>query len=295
MMKAAIHTVPAIAKKLLYSILLFSVIHLAHAEKIGEGAGEQLADIAGTPIQLFTYRPSGCTPKAFLLVFHGVARNASTYRNAARPLADRLCMIVAAPLFDLQRFPTWRYQKGGLAHKGRIEPAASWTGHIVPKLATWLQQNEGNPALPYFLIGHSGGAQFLSRVAAVIPNQAQRIVIANPSTYVLPSTKEAPPFGLHQLPDAEGLLRRYLAQPVVILLGQEDQGSKELDESPEAQQQGSTRLDRGEQTFRKAQAVASAHGWPFNWKLLEVPGTGHSATSMFLSSQAVEALTIPEQ
>lgn len=283
----------AMMKALLCTVFLYSMINLAQAEKIGEGAGEQVADIAGTPLQLFTYRPKDCTPKALLLVFHGVGRNAADYRNAARPLADQLCMIVAAPLFDLQRFPTWRYQKGGLAHRGVIEPAEKWTGQLVPKLVQWLRQSEGDLTLPYFLIGHSGGAQFLSRVAAVIPNQAQRIVIANPSTYVLPSTEVDPPFGLRKLPDAEGLLRRYLAQPVVILLGQEDQGSKELDQSSEAEEQGSNRLQRGEQTFRKAQAVAKAHGWPFNWKLLEVPGTGHSAVSMFHSSQAIEALTVP--
>ena len=164
---------------------------------------------------------------------------------------------------------------------------------MVPKLAQWLQQSEGGPALPYFLIGHSGGAQFLSRVAALIPNQAQRIVIANPSTYVLPSTEIDPPFGLHRLPDAEHLLRDYLAQPVVILLGQEDQGSKQLDQSTEAEEQGANRLERGHQTFKRAQAVANAHGWPFNWTLLEVPGSGHSAVTMFRSSQARNALTIP--
>jgi hypothetical protein len=30
--------------------------------------------------------------------------------------------------------------------------------------------------------------------------------------------------------------------------------------------------------------------WPFNWRLVELPGTGHSATQMFASKQALEAL-----
>jgi poly(3-hydroxybutyrate) depolymerase len=73
--------------------------------------GQQIADLHGVPLQIFTYRPSGCLLSGALLVFHGFERNAEAYRDDAIPLARRFCMLVVAPLFDEARFPTWRYQR----------------------------------------------------------------------------------------------------------------------------------------------------------------------------------------
>src|SRR5262249_52261301 len=46
--------------------------------------GRQVIDINGTPMVVFTYRPATCSDPALLLVFHGIARNARTYRDDAR-------------------------------------------------------------------------------------------------------------------------------------------------------------------------------------------------------------------
>jgi hypothetical protein len=62
-----------------------------------------------------------------LLVFHGQARNAAGYRDDAIPLAQHLCMRVVAPLFDAARFPTWRYQRGGIVYGGAVEPIGNRT------------------------------------------------------------------------------------------------------------------------------------------------------------------------
>jgi len=43
-------------------------------------------------------------------------------------------------------------------------------------------------------------------------------------------------------------------------------------------------------TYRAAQKLAQARGWAFNWRLVEVPGVGHSAARMFRSEQAIAAL-----
>jgi hypothetical protein len=87
------------------------------------------------------------------------------------------------------------------------------------------------------LIGHSGGAQFLGRVAAFTPTAAARIVIANPSTWVMPTTSTTVPFGfggIKPAPDAEAALRSCLARPIVVDLGGIDTGSQELDVSADA-------------------------------------------------------------
>lgn len=262
----------------------------AAAAPIEPGSGHQAVPLDGMTLKVFTYRPAGCQPSGFLLVFHGIGRNADGYRDHARPLADRLCRIVAAPLFDAARFPSWRYQRGGIVHEGGVRPPGEWTGEIIPRLVAWLGANQGAPGMPYALIGHSAGAQFLGRVAAYTPTGATQIVLANPSTYVLPSLQDDPPYGFRGMADGEALLRRYLALPLTVLLGEADVLSKDLADDPPARTQGATRFERGQRTFAAAQAEARKHDWLFKWRLLTVPGIGHDATAMFASPQALQAL-----
>ncbi|GAA0554326.1 hypothetical protein FHS83_001729 [Rhizomicrobium palustre] len=96
------------------------------AAPIAPGIGEQTAPLT-EPLEIFTYRPANCTPTGYLLVFHGVDRNADTYRDDAEPLADRFCLIAVAPLFDKQRFPNWRYQHGGVVHRGAAQRPEHYT------------------------------------------------------------------------------------------------------------------------------------------------------------------------
>lgn len=257
------------------------------------GKAQQTVDLNGVAFQVFTYNPRGCTVLAILLVFHGASRDAGPYRDHAIPLAQRFCMLAVAPYFDKTRFPVERYQRGGIVDHGTARPRASWTVDFVAPLAAWAREREGRPDLPYVLIGHSAGGQFLSRVAAYDPGGALGIVIANPSTWVEPSLSIAAPYGFGAIygpAQGEAALRRYLAAPITILLGGIDTGSKELSMTPEAQRQGANRLDRGEKTFQLAEQLAEQHGWAFNWRLFVVPGVDHDAAKMFGSEVAYDAL-----
>ncbi|OHV63915.1 hypothetical protein LCM4577_11475 [Mesorhizobium sp. LCM 4577] len=206
-------------------------------------------------------------------------------------------MIVMAPLFDQERFPTWSYQLGGIVHDGSIQPRDRWTVWYIKGLVAWARKREGLPTARYYLFGHSAGAQFMSRVAAFALADAKRIVVANPSTYVLPSLSEAVAYGLGCLPSgcvyttdqATQELKAYLALPLTIYLGEEDTGETDLGVSAAALRQGATRLERGEFTFELAQAVATANGWPLNWRLLILPGVGHSSIDMLQSDQVDQA------
>ena len=104
------------------------------AAPIAPGNGQQTVDIAGLPMTVFTYRPPSCSDPSLLLVFHGVARNARTYRDYARPLADRNCLLLVVPLFDRRDFPGWRYQRGGIVKGCAVQPPSDWSGNLVPAL-----------------------------------------------------------------------------------------------------------------------------------------------------------------
>lgn len=262
------------------------------AQPIAAGDGRQTVDIAGTRLTVFTYRPANCSDPSLLLVFHANARNARTYRDYAQALADRHCLLLVAPLFDRRDFPAWRYQRGGIVKDGVVQNPQDWTGMLVPALADWVRQQEGRP-LVYSLLGHSAGSQFLERLAAFVPTQARRIVVANPGSYVSPSLDVAAPYGLGKVyagADGEARLRRYLEQPLTIYLGEGDTRVDDRDDSREASAQGGSRYERGVNVFNAGRALAQERGWTFNWRLVELPGVGHSAQKMFAAPQLADAL-----
>ena len=262
------------------------------AAPIAAGDGQQTIDIAGTRMTVFTYRPANCSDLSLLLVFHGVARNARSYRDYARPLADRNCLLLVAPLFAQRDFPGWRYQRGGIVKDGVVQNPSDWSGRLVLALVDWARQQEGWP-LAYSLLGHSAGGQFLERLAAFVPTQAKRIVVANPGSYVFPSLEIAAPYGLGKIyagAEGEAQLRRYLELPLTIHLGEADTRD-DRDDSSEARAQGASRHQRGVNTFNAARTLAQSRGWTLNWRLVELPGVGHNAQKMFAAKQVSDALS----
>ena len=253
----------------------------------------QVVDINGTPMVVFTYRPAGCSDPTLLMVFHGIARNARSYRDYARPIADRLCLLIVAPVFDEHTFPTWRYQRGGIVKDTAVQDPRDWTGSVVLDLVAWVRREEDRP-LAYSLLGHSAGGQLLDRLAAFVPTDARRIVVANAGSYVFPSLEIDAPYGLGKAysgADGEAALWRYLQQPLTIYLGQSDTRDDTRNDYPEAFAQGASRYQRGGNVFNAAKTLARTRGWPFHWRLVELPGVGHNARKMFSAPQAVEALS----
>ncbi len=277
-------------------LMLFAFFSVpTFGKPLDQGDGKYTVPLRGLNLEVFTYKPN-CASKGILFVFHGNARNAESYRNATRGLANRLCLIVVAPLFDAKRFPGWRYQRGGIMYHQTLQKPNDWTAQWVLDLVAWVRQKEGR-ALPYSLIGHSAGSQFLSRLAAFTPTNATRIVIANPSTYVFASLKTKAPYGfggVYPADMAEAQLKRYLATPITIFLGQADVTNKAINNSAAALLQGNKRYDRGLNAYHTAEALAKSHGWSFNWRLVVVPGVGHSAIKMFASPEAIKALAPTE-
>lgn len=254
---------------------------------------ESVAEIDGSSIRIYTYHPGNCAEPAFLFVFHGNGRGAKSYANSAREIADRACLLVVAPLFDEDRFSSADYHRGGIADDGRVKPRSDWTTGMVDDLIRWAEAHEGRKGQDIYLFGHSAGGQFLSRVAAYdLPDEVDRVVIANPSTYVLPTEDEAAPYGFAGFPSgsASDMMRDYLAAPITIFLGEDDVTSKDLTRGVQPDRQGRNRLDRGQRTYDMAKAVAERNGWPFNWRIVKADGIGHSGRGMLQSNDLVDAL-----
>jgi hypothetical protein len=149
--------------------------------------------------------------------------------------------------------------------------------------------------MPYYLLGHSGGGQFVERLMAFADLKPIRAVAANPGSHLIPTRELEFPYGFGGLPDVlsnDKALRAYLAAPLTIYLGtaDTDPNHSQLDKSSSAEKQGPHRVARGHLCYDCAKALAASHRWPFNWRLIEAPGIDHSAGSMFRNPACREAL-----
>ena len=278
--------------------LLAAVISgtVARAEPIPPGSGQFRADLGGTGLDVFTYKPVGYDPKAgpLVIVFHGVNRNADEYRDFAKPIADRLNGLVVAPKFPRDEFPNARYHRGGVLDGDAANPPEKWTFALVPKLAAVVRGREGRPDMPYSLIGHSAGGQFLARMAGFYDSGAVRVVAANPGTDLFPTRDMDFPLGFGKLPGELGgdeMIRKYLARPLTLYLGTGDNVADEyFDKSPDSMKQGGSRYERGTNVFRAGEKLATERGWAFNWRLVEAEGVKHEAADMFAHPNCLKAL-----
>ena len=272
---------------------LFTVLLRAEPLPVGKSSIEVEV---GEKLELFTYKPANYAGGPLLLVFHGVGRNADEYRDFAVTLGDRFGFLVVAPKFDRDRFPLDRYQRGGILKDGLLQPRESWTYAMVPRIVEAVRQLEGKPALPFWIIGHSAGGQFVVRMVAMVGTLgASGVVAANPGSHLFPTRDQPFGYGFGALPPElsdDAALRRYVEAPLMLFLGtaDTDPNHRSLDREPEAMKQGASRYERGLACFAAAETLARERGWSFGWRKVEAPGIEHDAAKMFAAPEVEEAL-----
>lgn len=274
--------------------LPFALATLA-LDEIPAGKSEVKLALGETELAVFLHRPAAWKGERLLLVMHGVLRNAEEYRDHAIGMSERFDALIAAPLFDAERFPSRRYQRGGiLKEDGSAAPPEEWTYALIPRLIEALRARTGRPALQAYVIGHSAGGQFVLRMSAFQETGAVRLVAANPGSALFPTLEQEFGYGFGSLPASlasEERLKRYLAAPLTLYLGTADDVPDEnFDASAEASRQGSGRHQRGLACYWYAQGLAASRGWPCAWRLVEAPGVGHDHEKMFDHERCALAL-----
>jgi len=284
---------------LLITALFLALTPPARSDQVGpipNGFSTIQIGTGESALTAFTYKPANYDGGPLLLVFHGMSRTAEHYIYYAVPLADRHKLLVVAPLFDTNRFPgRIYYNLGGVKVDGRIIPEDDWVYQRVPEIIQAVRQREGDPSLPYYMIGHSAGGQFVMHYAALMPPGALRMVSANPGSDLFPRRDWEFGYGFGGLPrqlSDDAAIQRYLAAPFTLYLGTKDIDPQhpELDRTYDGEREGATRLERGRACYAFAQKLAEVHGWKFNWRLVEVPGIAHDGKGMLQAKQAEEAL-----
>lgn len=212
-----------------------------------------------------------------VIVMHGVNRNADDYRDNWRDLARQYGFRVYAPEFSSEAFPgAAMYNLGGVGLDGPSAYSA-----LEPLFDAILAR--AGSAGGYHLFGHSAGAQFVHRAVLFerLP-RLERAYAANAGWYTLPDTGEPWPYGLARLPTAAPDVERWLAAPLVVMLGEADSDPQDpnLRRTPEALAQGSHRFARGAHFMRVAHDQAEEMGVPLGWVAFRVPGVAHDNAGM---------------
>jgi poly(3-hydroxybutyrate) depolymerase len=240
----------------------------------------------GHELPVWHYRPVGLAPDApVLFVIHGVGRNADEYLEDWVALADAKKFLLVVPEFTKKEFPGEEsFNSGNLFDAaGRLRPREEWSFSMIEPAFDAVCAQLGSTRNDYALYGHSAGAQFVQRFLYFVPDaRVSRAVAANAGWYMLPELDRAFPYGLKGTPIEAAALRRALAFPLNVLLGDADIDPKHasLRHSPEADEQGFFRFARGQYFFNRAKAVAGALNTPFNWMLSIAPNVAHSNKGM---------------
>ena len=263
----------------------------ADAFPVGRSVVE--ADLDGTVLQLYAYKPADYAGEGFILLFHGASRAAEAYRDNAAAMADRFRTLVVVPLFDAERFPNRLYQFGGVFREdGSFADAGERTFAFVPKLVDLIRGKEGDARIPYVMLGFSAGGQFLSRMAAFLDTDAERLVVMSPGSALFPTRDMEYGLGFGGLPEefsSDERIRRYLALPITIAVGTADTEMAQLP-TGDAYAQGVHRYSRNLRWFNEAMDLAYEREWAFNWRLVIADGPGHSPPDMFNHPQIGNAL-----
>ena len=271
--------------------------------EMNEGAGtfvfSDYAAGARQSIRVFYFRPrKPVRDVRFVIAMHGLDRAASDFRDVLINQAEQTGQIVLVPEFDVEAFPdVYAYNYGNVKlalPDEAIVPRNLWNFGIIDRLFRHVRTTIGSDRETFGLFGNSAGSQFVLRYLALTEAAAVDLAVAsNCGTYMLPDLSIDYPIGMGGIGLNENYLRRYLRQPLTILLGDADTNSAAFDlpRDETAMAQGPHRLARGLWHFDHCKQVAKKLDAPFRWKLEIAPGAGHVDQKIFDSALNILAKT----
>ncbi|HHJ39771.1 MAG: hypothetical protein AXA67_06700 [Methylothermaceae bacteria B42] len=249
--------------------------------------------LAHDPQQRYTlFCPRGPIRGLWVSV-HGISRNCREHLRRFRPWAERLGLVLVAPLFDRQRCQD--YQRLGRAGKGLR--ADHLLQAIVGEVAERCQLADHR----FHLFGYSGGGQFAHRFTMAHPEQVLSLAVGAAGWYTFPDLRLGYPRGLRpcrRLPDLDFEPRRFLRIPTLVTVGgRDDHPDPELNlKARIVSQQGGSRLERGRNWIAAMEEAARHQGFNTPYRFEVIAGAGHDfGQCMDLGMGAVVADFIANQ
>ena len=261
----------------------------AKAASIHAGPGSFIFSFAQgnqlKPIRVWTFGPPRISQETkILFVMHGRERNAHGYLNPWMAPAHKANALLLAPEFSEQVFPGRSYNVGELGFlAGQGALVGRSTFEAIEMIFDHVVGMTGLKTRRYRIYGHSAGAQFVHRLILLNPNaRAEVAVAANAGWYTMPDFQSEFPYGLKDSGVTPRALAQALRKKLIVLLGEKDNDPRHssLNRQPGAMSEGVTRLERGQNFYRRAEAEAHALGIRLAWELKTVAGVGHDHSAM---------------
>jgi pimeloyl-ACP methyl ester carboxylesterase len=223
--------------------------------------------------EYFVYIPSSGGHDAPICVcVHGLSRNPLRKVRLLSDQAEAYGVVLVAPHFAARQHPD--FQRLGRA--GRGERADLVLQGIVEE-ASWLT---GVSSAQVYLLGHSGGAQFVHRYVMAHPQRVARAAVCSPGWYTLPDRKRRFPYGIrmtNRLPGVRFDPEEFLGVPITVVVGAKDTSSQHVRHSARLDaQQGRTRVERARNWVAAMQQAARSYGIEPSLSLRIIPEAGHS-------------------
>ena len=242
----------------------------------------------GRTIPVYVHRPDKVSASApIIMALHGISRRAEAILDDWRLPAERHGLLLIVPHFTEEEFPgAGAYQLGNLfPESGAREPTSPELRSyaILDRIFEKVASSAASPRTNYSLYGHSAGSQFAHRLLLLqSTTRASLVVSANAGFYLLPDREEPWPTGLGGTGESigDGDIARWLASPLVLLLGDHDLDDNFASTNPAAARQGANRLERGRNYYERCKRYAGERSLPFAWSIEEVPGVGHDDAGM---------------
>ena len=237
------------------------------------------------PIRVWYIAPAHDIATArVLIVMPGARRDAKSYRDDWIPLVRDRHVLVIVPEFPDDLYDSDAYNLGNLADSsGDFRPKEQWSFTVIESLFDSVKQNTHSQAEDFNMFGHSAGAQFVHRfVEFTGGDRVHRAVAANAGWYTVPDDDIDFPYGLDGSPLSEDEMAPAFATNMRVMLGADDIDTNDelLRHDDGADEQGSTRLERGLNFYLKAREAADDQSLPFDWSLQTVVGVAHDHSEM---------------
>jgi pimeloyl-ACP methyl ester carboxylesterase len=229
-------------------------------------------------------------PMPLLVVVHGYSarRNNAKGRQAVRRFATlwgnqvaEMNWAVMAPHFDEVRFQKdyQRLNRLGLRADLRLNQLVAAAGALISNVEV----------KKCFLLGFSGGGQFVHRYAAFHGNRFSRIVVGAPGWFMWPDPCLPYPLGMGE-PDSPGKgverLRRLCRRNMLLLVGEKDhtQGAlrKRYHGVDLCALQGEGRRERALNWFSELQQAAAKENIQLRCQLRILEHTAHRINQRFI-------------
>ena len=235
---------------------------------------------------LYVPRRGGANAPVFVTV-HGISRNAREHAERFAPLAERYGVVLIAPYFSQERFPD--YQR--LGRKGRGARADLALEKIVDEVGRLTGAQTGK----LFLFGYSGGAQFVQRYTLAHPTRVAKVVLGAAGWYTFPDPAVKYPKGIatpKRLPGVTFDPASFLTVPTYVIVGERDvRQDVALNKSLKiAQQQGATRVERGQQWVAAMTEAAKAEGLNTPYTFQTLSRSRHSFRQSMVRSKMGEII-----